>query len=385
VTLRSIAFSNLRRRRARAAFLVVGVLIGVATVVTLVSLMSAMRVEAQDRMEDYGANILITPRTDELALSYGGVSVGGVAVDGPELTEADVRRIRTIPDSDSLAVVAPVLLGSVEVERQRVLLMGARVKDEFALKRWWKVDGRAPRGPGELVAGRDAARALGLQMGDTVRVRGRAFTLTGILQPTGSQDDDLLLVDLDVAQDLLGRPGAVSLVEVAALCAGCPIEEIVAQLSAILPSAKVTAMQEVVESRLHALDQFRTMSLVVAGVVLVIEALVVFVTMMGSVSERTREIGIFRALGFRRGHVTRLILVEALLASALAGALGYLAGMGTTYAVLPFVGDGGARVVWVPLVALAAVAAAAAVGGVASLYPAVRASRLDPTEALRAL
>jgi putative ABC transport system permease protein len=385
MTLRSIAFSNLRRRKARAAFLVVGVMIGVATVVTLISLMSAMRVEAQDRMEDYGANILVTPQADELALSYGGVSVGGVAVDGRGLTEADVERIGTIPNVDNLAVVAPVLLGSVDVKGTRALLMGARVKEEFRLKRWWEVDGRAPQAPDELVAGSDAARALGLKMGDTVRLEGRDFTLTGILKPTGSQDDDLLLVDLGVAQELLHRPGAISLVEIAALCSGCPIEDIVAQLSTALPAAKVTAMQEVVESRMHALDQLRSMSLVIAAVVLAIEALVVFVTMMGSVSERTREIGIFRALGFRRGHVTRLILIEALAASILAGVLGYLAGMGTTYAVLPFVGDGAAHVVWLVPVALGAVAISAVVGGLASLYPAVRASRLDPTEALRAL
>ena len=385
MNLRSIAFSNLRRRKSRAAFLVVGVLIGVATVVTLISLTSAMRVEAQDRMEDYGANILITPRTDELALSYGGVSLGGVAVSGRGLTEEDVKRIGAIPNGDNLAVIAPVLLGSVEVKGTPVLLMGARVKQEFRLKRWWKVDGRAPQAPDEFVAGRDAARALGLEMGDTVRLKGRDFTLTGILQPTGSQDDDLLLVDLGVAQDLLGKPGAISLVEVAALCSGCPIEDIIAQLSSALPAAKVTAMQEVVESRMHALDQLRTMSLVIAGVVLAIEALVVFVTMMGSVSERTREIGIFRALAFRRGHVTRLILIEALAASVLAGVLGYLAGMGITYAVLPLVADDAAHVVWLLPVALGAVAISAIVGGLASLYPAVHASRLDPTEALRAL
>ena len=62
--------------------------------------------------------------------------------------------------------------------------------------------------------------------------------------------------------------------------------------------------------------------------VIAIEALVVFITMMGSVSERTHEIGVFRAIGFRRGHPTRLILLEAVIAGLLAGVLGYAAGMG---------------------------------------------------------
>jgi len=94
---------------------------------------------------------------------------------------------------------------------------------------------------------------------------------------------------------------------------------------------------------------------------------------------------VFRAIGFRRGHVIGLILIEAAVASVLAGLLGYLAGMGTTYVVLPFVAEGSAHVAWAPLLAPGAVLIAVAIGAAASLYPALHASRMDPTEALRAL
>ena len=141
------------------------------------------------------------------------------------------------------------------------------------------------------------------------------------------------------------------MIQIAALCSNCPVEKIVAQLGGVLPGTKVTAMQDKVKNRMHAIDQFRAFSWIVAGVIIGIEALVVFVTMMGSVNERTREIGIFRALGFRRLHVTGLILIEAAVASLLAGVLGYLAGMGVSYALLPLLGrrrrvghvDAGAR------------------------------------------
>jgi putative ABC transport system permease protein len=106
--------------------------------------------------------------------------------------------------------------------------------------------------------------------------------------------------------------------------------------------------------------------------------------MTGSVSERTTEIGVFRAIGFRRAQITRLVLLEAVVAGVAAGVLGYAAGMALSYGVLPFLAEG-AAVVWTPPLAVAAVAAAALVGGVAALYPALRAGKMDPTEALRAL
>ena len=147
----------------------------------------------------------------------------------------------------------------------------------------------------------------------------------------------------------------------------------------------VSAIQQVVKTRMHALDQFRTFSLAIAGVVLLIGALVVFVTMMGSVNERTREIGIFRALGFRRGHVVQLILMESAAVSLLAGLLGYLVGMGATQAILPFMAEHHVALHWNPLLGGMAMLLALVVGCAASFYPALHASRLDPTEALRAL
>jgi putative ABC transport system permease protein len=217
-----------------------------------------------------------------------------------------------------------------------------------------------------------------------VRIGGRRFTVTGVLRETGSQDDSLLIVDLGAAQQVLHKPGTLTLVEIAALYANSPVDRIAKEISAVLPGAKVTAMQEAVRSREHAVDQFRRFSYAIVSVVIAIEAFVVFITVMGSVSERTREIGVFRAIGFRRVHITRLILIEAVIASTIAGVLGYVAGMATTYAVLPLVAHS-AEVAWAPLLGFAAVVLAVAIGGLASLYPALHAGKMDPTEALRAL
>lgn len=385
MTLRSIAWKNLRRRKARAAFLIVSMLVGIATVVALLTMTRALTAQAQDEMDRFGANILVAPKTDSVALNYGGVDIGGVSVGARDLPEADVARIRSIKNNETIATVSPVLLGAAEIVGRQVLLMGARPGSLFELKSWWSVAGRPLAGDGEAVVGSRAARALKLRMGDSLRLGDHELTVTGVLHQTGSQDDDLVVTTLPVAQDILDRPGRVTLVEVAALCSVCPVEEVVRQIKGVLPDTQVTAMQQVVESRMHALGQLRTLGYAMAGVVITIEALVVFITMMGSVSARTTEIGVFRAIGLRRAHVVVLVLTEAVFASLLAGGLGYLAGMGASYLVTPLVGDTGARIVWSPLVGGIALGLALGVGMLATIYPALRASRLDPADALRAL
>lgn len=383
--LESIAFNNLRRRKSRMAFLVIGLLIGVATVVTLVSLSSALTEDIQHKMENYGANILITPRSNNLSLSYGGITLGGVSIDSEEIVQSDLDKLQTIKNSRNIAAVAPKVLGAVTVNNERVMLMGVELDKEFHLKKWWTINGEPARADNQLVIGSAAAEKLNLAIGSELTIADEQFFVTGILGQTGSQDDQLLIGSLPTAQRLLNKPETVSLVEVAALCADCPVTDMVNQIAEVLPMAEVRAIQQVVKTRMHALDQFRNFSLAIAAVVLLIGALVVFVTMMGSVNERTREIGIFRALGFRRGHVVRLILMESAAVSLLAGLLGYLVGMGATEAILPFMTEEHIALQWNPTLGALAMVLALLVGCAASFYPALHASRLDPTEALRAL
>jgi putative ABC transport system permease protein len=157
------------------------------------------------------------------------------------------------------------------------------------------------------------------------------------------------------------------------------------QIAAVLPDVKVSAIQQVVKTRMHALDQFRVFSLGVAVVVILVGALVVFVTMMGSVNERTREIGIFRALGFRRGHVVGLILMEASAVSLFAGLLGFLAGMGATRLILPFLAEEHPHLVWSMPLAGGSRQRALNLGTHPTVYTPQHARRKDTTQALWAL
>lgn len=380
-----IALRNLQRRKARMAFLVIGLLLGVATVVALFSLSTSMRHDVQQKMENFGANILITPTRNDLALNYGGISLGGVTADTTELIYKDLKNLESIPNARNISVVAPKVIGVADVSGSPVMLMGIDPTVEFRLKRWWSIDGHEIYKADEIVVGSKVAAKFELAVGSEVKVDQRSFSVAGIIKETGSQDDDLILVSLPVAQTMLDKSGEVSFVEIAALCGDCPVDDMVNQISSVLPTARVSAIQQVVKSRMHALEQFETFSLVVSVIVLFIGSMVVFVTMMGSVNERCHEIGIFRALGFRKHHVIKLILTEAILVSLIAGIAGYLFGMAAASGLLPWVADANASIAWNPILAVGSLVIAVFIGAVATIYPALHASHLDPADALRTL
>jgi len=384
--LHTIALNNLKRRKAKMAFLTIGLAVGIATIVTLVTLTTSMSSDIGRKMDEFGANILVTPRSNGLAMNYGGISLGGVTFDQREIRETDLARIATIANHRNISAISPKVLGSVAIGGHDVLLVGVNFASELKMKQWWQIFGDAPKNDNELLLGSDASKVLNVAAGDSLRIGGEAFKVAGVLDQTGSQDDSLVFAPLGKAQKLLGKEGKITLAEVAALCSGCPIGDMVVQIAEKLPDAKVSAIQQVVEGRLKALNQFKRFSYAMAGVVVFIGSLIVFVTMMGSVNERTTEIGVFRAIGFRKSHIMRIILLEAALVSLLAGLVGYGAGMGGAKLALPFMAEAkNAKLIWDAWIAGGSIALALVLGLVASLYPALHASRMDPTEALRAL
>ncbi|MHB1005073.1 MAG: ABC transporter permease [Chloroflexota bacterium] len=381
--LRDISFNNLRRRRSRLVFVALGLLIGVATVVTLVSMIEAVNADVQDKIDRYGANIVVTPKSNDLALSYGGVSVASAAFDVRELTTDDVARIRTIGNSENIANVAPKLAGSVKLGDTQALLVGVDFASELKMKSWWKIDGMAPAQSGEVLLGAKAAAKLGVGPGGDIKIGEGAHRVTGVIRETGSSEDSVVFTDLPTAERALGKSGNVSFVEVSALCQACPINDIVSQIQDKLPNADVVALSQAVEGRRRTVDQLTGLAGGVSIVVILIGGLVVLTTTMGSVTERTREVGILRAVGFRRMHIARIFLLESAIVGAIGGLAGWLIGIGAGRVLTPVLVGVQQLPPFDPILGLAAVLGAVLVGLAGSAYPALRAANLDPVEALR--
>lgn len=384
--LKDISINNLRRRKGKVFFLILGLTIGITTVVTLISITRMMNEDIATKLDEFGANILIIPRSEDLSLSYGGMNIGGVAIDAQTLKDSDIPKIREIEVRENISTVSPKLIGVVELEGKKVPLMGVNFEEELRLKKWWKIHGTAPKSQEEVLLGNEAAVRLFKSAGDTLSIDGKKISISGVLDETGSQDDFLILGDLAFVQGVMKKPGALSLIEVSAYCNTCPIEEIVAQISKMLPHAKVTAIKQTLQTKMEALDHFKKFSIGISTIVLLIGSLIVFTNMMASVNERKREIGIFRAIGFRKSHVIRIIFLEALIVGLIAGVIGYLLGLGVSHLTGPMImGMKVGKIFIDPLLAIGVVFLSAIIGIASSAYPAIHASKMDPTTALRAL
>lgn len=382
--LYDISFQSLKRRKAKTIFLIVGLFLAVASVVTLITVSENINKSVAINLDEFGANIIITPKSDQLMINYGGLSMGEVSFNSSPLSENDLQKINTIKNRKNLSIISPKLFETVNLKGRNVLLAGVRFSDELRLKKWWVINGKSPLSPNNLLVGSNAAEILNIKINDTLAINRQQFVVSGILSNSGSQDDALIFIDILTAQTLFNKPSKLSLIEMAALCYDCPIEDIVSQTSSVLPTANVTPIKQNIESKMMAVHSFERFSLGISLVMLVTSFLIVFASVNASVTERTKEIGIFKSVGYRKSHILKIILTEVIAASLTAGLLGFLVGISVAKLVLPFLSMHGITSFTYNFATLPiALLLSLLVGITACIYPAIKASRLDPTVAFR--
>lgn len=385
----NISLKSLSRQKGKKAFLVSAMTISLVTILVLLSYVESQRLDIERQFDEFGANIIITPKSDNLVLSYGGVNISGIVTHIEEIRSDDVPAIYSIENRKNIRAVSPKLIGAGEISVSGVestaLLVGIDLEEEKKIKGWWKLDGTFPEKADEALIGASAAEKLGIAIGDSVKIQDRPLTVTAVLKTTGGQDDNALMAPMETVQQILGKPGRISLIEVSALCNDCPIDELVTQISAVMPGSDVKAIRQVMEQRMQVVRQVETITLTVGVLLVLFCALLIFSNVTGSISERKKEIGIFRAVGYTRNDIMTIILSESFILS-LISALSALILSSAAITWLPgFFGmDSSNYYVNVSYAAAGAVSLIA-LGIASSLWPAYSASKMDPVKAIGSL
>lgn len=411
-----IALNNLRRRKARMLFVLLGLSIGMATVVAVYGLLEAMRAEMTRQASEFGANVVITADTGEMTFSYGGITLPEVLFDVEPLTMADVAAIEQLPSRSLVRVIAPKLLGVSTAAGREVIVAGVRPQEEFRIKPWLRLQEAPPAaermevskedgkemqldiyyldlarqdptkivlGPRQVLLGSALASALGANPGDRLALGGQEFTVFGLLKENGSLEDEQAIMNLAAAQELLRLPRDVTVIELSVDETRGTEQTLLEDLAAALPAAQITSVRQEKLRRDELLTRMARFGMSISVLILLAGTLVAALAISGAVRERTREIGIFRALGFRQAHVAKIIMLEALLISLGGGILGYTAGVSAARAAGPLLDSGTLAVPWRLDLLAATLLLSLAVGLLAGIFPARQAAALDPAEALR--
>src|SRR3990170_2789624 len=363
----SLIARNLVRQRTRTLLTVLGIGIGITTVVALGSITQGMKAMSEEVLRSGGADFMVAQK-GAADLSFSAVSV---------------REWRAVEGEPGVARAWGVLMHYSRVGSNPFFItFGLRVADMPAVVPRLE-QGSLPRNAHELALGARAASALRLGIGDSITVDRTAFRITGLYKSDSLIEDGGAYAPLSAVQPLARRPDVVTVVYVK-VTPGTDREALAARIEQRLPQlAAISTLADFnkVDQGLRILDAG---NLAISLLAVVIGAIGVMNTMTMSVFERTREIGILRAIGWRGRRIMRLIVGESLVLCTIAAVLGMGLGVAATRAVtlIPAVSSFLEPQYPVDLF-VRALLIAVGVGLAGALYPAYRAVRLSPMGALR--
>jgi len=373
---------NLSRRKGRAIVSSIGLILAISVIVSTFTVSAAMQAQVGNEIDKYGPNIVVTPNAQSINVPYGSVMVGNITI-----PENATSRILDIPNRININVLSPKLYNQIQYQNNTVLVVGVIPDKELIIKKWWNITGSLPNNDtNEILLGSALKDSFGFQKDDFMQIRNSSFLISGTLDETGSVDDFSIFMPLHTAQSLFGFEGQVSEIDVGALCNNCPVEVIAQQITDAVPDVKAVPIKQAVETRMQATQQTANFSLLLASIILVVGIASIMNTMLASVHERKKEIGVLMSLGANNSQLYKLFLSESAILGLVGGLVGTLAGLLASLLIGPLLFGIPVSFAEVPLFIIP-LCIGLSVGSsvIASLYPTRKASKIDPVNALKAI
>lgn len=412
-----LLFQSFQRQRRRKLLAGLAVVLGM----TVVTAMIAVQVDVGDKvnreLRSLGANILVTPAEDTLDVEIGGVNLKP-ASEGAFLDEADLAKLKQIFWAHNIVGFSPMLnaTASIAGSHDAVPVVGTYFAKKIKTKSeavvtgvrtthpWWKVQGDWPNDESrEVLLGERLAAKLGRNGPGYVYLNNRETRISGIVA-TGGPEDDAVVLPLAMAQEMVGRPGAVRRLYVSALTKpeddfarrdpksmspemlerwSCTpyANSIAHQIAEAIPNVHAEQIRQVAQNEGALLSKISGLMLLVTIGALVSAVLAVSAAMATTLFERRREIGLMKSLGANNGSVVLLFLSEAVVLGLAGGLVGFGAGivMAKRIGLAVFQSEVAFHPVLMPYVVLLAMGVTLA-GSASSIR---RAMNIDPAVVLR--
>lgn len=359
-----LVYESFRRQKRRKLLAGAAITLGVTVATAMIAVATDIGDKINRELRTIGANILVTPQEDTLDVEIGGVNLKPPS-DGAFLNEADLPKIKGTFWHNNITGFAPMLPVNISLQRdgktENLTLLGTYFskqlsfgKEEFTTgvrttHPWWKVSGAWPDDNSrDVLLGERLAAKLSEKPGDEVTLSGKTLRVRGILS-TGGAEDDQVVAPLALAQEILGRPGAVRRVYVSALtkpedalarrdpksmsgsiydrwyCSPYP-QSIAFQLQEGIPHSHAEQIRQVAQNEGAVLTRIEGLIFLITLAALIASALAVSAAMATTIFERRGEVGLMKALGAGGFAIASIFFAEATLLALMGGLVGFAGG-----------------------------------------------------------
>ncbi len=390
-------------------------MLGVGVATAMIAVATDIGDKISRELRTYGANLIVTPQEDTLDVVIAGVNLKPPS-DGAYLNEADLSKIKGMFWRNNIVGFAPMLPVNVSLAGQNLTLLGTYFSRQLAFGKqefttgvrtthpWWRVQGSWPDDNStDVLLGERLASKLDRRADQEIEVAGQSHRIAGILS-TGGPEEDQIVAPLPLAQQILGKPGAVRRIYVSAVtkpedafarrdpkslspemydrwyCS--PYAQSIAfQLQEAIPHSHAEQIRQVAQNEGTVLTRIQGLMLLITLAALLASALAVSASMATAVFERRSEVGLMKALGAGNLAVAVLFLAEAALLALIAGTVGFAGGALLARQIGHSIFDSQITIQPVLLPVILTIAVIVTFGGSAAAVR--RAVRFDPVYALR--